>query len=154
MFNGTRAPRQGPLSSSRRERSTRRGGGRGGRSGGRPGRGVLERASAAVQAGGSRLRCLLGGGRGGGGRPAGSARPQRGGGRRRGRKAGEQTHRAPLAASSPARRQPGEDFQKGFRAIPWWFSGKESTCQCRRHGFDPWPGRFPCAAGTAKSPNY
>ena len=22
--------------------------------------------------------------------------------------------------------------------LPWWFSGKESTCQCRRHGFDPW----------------
>ena len=53
----------------------------------------------------------------------GSARPQRGGGRRRGRKAGEQTHRAPLAASSPARWQPGEDFQKGSRAIPWWLSG-------------------------------
>ena len=22
--------------------------------------------------------------------------------------------------------------------IPWWLSGKESTCQCRRCGFDPW----------------
>ena len=22
--------------------------------------------------------------------------------------------------------------------LPWWFSGKESACQCRRHGFDPW----------------
>ncbi|KAB0386208.1 hypothetical protein FD755_001164 [Muntiacus reevesi] len=21
--------------------------------------------------------------------------------------------------------------------LPWWLSGKESTCQCRRHGFDP-----------------
>ena len=21
---------------------------------------------------------------------------------------------------------------------PWWPSGEESTCQCRRHGFDPW----------------
>ena len=20
--------------------------------------------------------------------------------------------------------------------LPWWLSGKESTCQCRRHGFD------------------
>ena len=22
--------------------------------------------------------------------------------------------------------------------LPRWFSVKESTCQCRRHGFDPW----------------
>ena len=21
---------------------------------------------------------------------------------------------------------------------PWWCSGKESACQCRRHSFDPW----------------
>ena len=26
--------------------------------------------------------------------------------------------------------------------IPWWFSGKESTCQCRRCGFDPWVGKI------------
>ena len=24
-----------------------------------------------------------------------------------------------------------------------WCSGKESTCQCRRHRFDPWVGRIP-----------
>ena len=24
-----------------------------------------------------------------------------------------------------------------------WLSGKESTCQCRRHGFDPWVGKIP-----------
>ena len=23
-----------------------------------------------------------------------------------------------------------------------WHSGKESACQCRRHGFDPWTGRI------------
>ena len=22
--------------------------------------------------------------------------------------------------------------------LPRWLSGKESTCQCRRHEFDPW----------------
>ena len=27
--------------------------------------------------------------------------------------------------------------------IPRGLSGKESTCQCRRHGFDPWVGKFP-----------
>ena len=30
--------------------------------------------------------------------------------------------------------------------LPWWLSGKESTCQRRRprrHGFDPWVGKIP-----------
>ena len=31
------------------------------------------------------------------------------------------------------------------RGLPWWLSGKESSCQCRRHRFDPWLGRIPCA---------
>ena len=26
--------------------------------------------------------------------------------------------------------------------LPWWLSGKESTCQCRKCGFDPGSGRF------------
>ena len=29
--------------------------------------------------------------------------------------------------------------------LPWWLSGKEFTCQCRRHGFDPWSGKIPHA---------
>ena len=24
------------------------------------------------------------------------------------------------------------------RGLPWWLSGKESVCQCRRHEFHPW----------------
>ena len=27
--------------------------------------------------------------------------------------------------------------------FPWWLSGKESACQCRRRGFDPWAGKIP-----------
>ena len=27
--------------------------------------------------------------------------------------------------------------------LPRWVSGKESACQCRRCGFDPWVGRIP-----------
>ena len=27
--------------------------------------------------------------------------------------------------------------------FPRWFSGKESTCQCRRHEFNPWVGKIP-----------
>ena len=25
----------------------------------------------------------------------------------------------------------------------WWLCGKESTCQCKRHRFDPWVGKIP-----------
>ena len=31
--------------------------------------------------------------------------------------------------------------------LPWWLSGKESTCQCRRRGLDPRSGQIPPAAG-------
>ena len=24
-----------------------------------------------------------------------------------------------------------------YSVLPWWLGGKKSTCQCRRHGFDP-----------------
>ena len=27
--------------------------------------------------------------------------------------------------------------------LPQWISGKESTCQRRRHRFDPWVGKIP-----------
>ena len=27
--------------------------------------------------------------------------------------------------------------------LPWWFSGKESACQCKRYGFNPWVGKNP-----------
>ena len=30
--------------------------------------------------------------------------------------------------------------------LPWWLSGKESFCQCRRHWFEPWSGKIPHAA--------
>ena len=29
--------------------------------------------------------------------------------------------------------------------LPWWLSGVESTCQCRRHQYDPWAERIPHA---------
>ena len=32
---------------------------------------------------------------------------------------------------------------KYLMGLPWWLSGKESTCQCRRCGFDPWVGKIP-----------
>ena len=27
-------------------------------------------------------------------------------------------------------------------SLPRWLSGKESTCQCRKHGFDSWVGKI------------
>jgi len=38
---------------------------------------------------------------------------------------------------------PGKNAGVGF---PWWLSGKESACQCRRHRFDPRSGKIPYAA--------
>ena len=38
-------------------------------------------------------------------------------------------------------------LQKGWcvflSGLPWWLSGKESACQCRRHEFNPWVGKIP-----------
>ena len=33
-----------------------------------------------------------------------------------------------------------------FIGLPWWLSGKESTCPHRRHRFNPWAGKIPRAA--------
>ena len=27
--------------------------------------------------------------------------------------------------------------------FPWWLSGKEPSCQCRRYGFSPWVWKIP-----------
>ena len=32
---------------------------------------------------------------------------------------------------------------KWTAGLPWWLSGKGFTCQCRRHGFDPWSRKIP-----------
>ena len=34
-------------------------------------------------------------------------------------------------------------IEKGSLGLPWWLSGEESTYQCRRYGFDPWPRKLP-----------
>ena len=34
-------------------------------------------------------------------------------------------------------------LQNTVQGLSWWLSGKESACQCRRHGFHPWSGRIP-----------
>ena len=34
------------------------------------------------------------------------------------------------------------EFSLNTRGLPWWFSGKDSACPCRRRGFDPWVGKI------------
>ena len=36
-------------------------------------------------------------------------------------------------------------LQESKVCLPWWFNGKESACQCRRHRFHPWSGKIPHA---------
>ena len=33
------------------------------------------------------------------------------------------------------------------RGLPWWLSGTESACQCRRQWLGPWSGKIPRALG-------
>ena len=37
--------------------------------------------------------------------------------------------------------------------LPWWLSGKESTCSCGRHGF-PWVGKIPCRRKSQPTPVF
>ena len=41
-------------------------------------------------------------------------------------------------------------FKKFILGLPWWLSGKEFTCQCKRHWLNPWSGKIPQASGAAK----
>ena len=60
------------------------------------------------------------------------------------------THSSILAWEGPWTEEPGVlqsiRLQESDTGLPWWPSGKEPTCQCRRHGFDPWSGTVPHAA--------
>ena len=38
-------------------------------------------------------------------------------------------------------------FHKFTAGLPWWLSGRETTCQRRRHGFDPWSRKTPHTVG-------
>ena len=37
------------------------------------------------------------------------------------------------------------EFKLTQRGPPWWLSGKEIACQCRRLGVNPWSGKIPHA---------
>ena len=44
----------------------------------------------------------------------------------------------------PAKKKTGKlDMRAPAVGLPWWISGNESTCQCRRPRFDPWVRKIP-----------
>ena len=45
-----------------------------------------------------------------------------------------------------AKKYRSSEARKRFRGLPQWLSGKEYTCQCRRHVFDSWSRKIPHAA--------
>ena len=47
------------------------------------------------------------------------------------------------AETQERRSRLGLSLYKYLLGPPSWLSGKESTCQCRRHRFDPWVGKIP-----------
>ena len=38
-------------------------------------------------------------------------------------------------------------IRKRTGGLPWWLSGKQFACQCRKHGFNPWSGKIPHISG-------
>ena len=40
------------------------------------------------------------------------------------------------------------------RGLPWWLSGEQPNCQCRRHVFDPWVGKIPWRRKWQPSPAF
>ena len=51
----------------------------------------------------------------------------------------------PLARAEKHSYHPLQQAHWGVWGLPWWLSSKESTCQCRRHGSDPWSRKIPHA---------
>ena len=43
---------------------------------------------------------------------------------------------------------------KSYPGLPWWLSGKESSCQFRRCWFSPWARKMPCRRKWQPSPVF
>ena len=48
------------------------------------------------------------------------------------------TSNYPTGLMAKKKNQTQKTEYKQEKWVSWWFSGEESTCQCRKHGFDPW----------------
>ena len=51
----------------------------------------------------------------------------------------------PSSTSSACRKQRPPLLCRPTGGLPWWLTGKESACQCWRHGLGLWAGRIPQA---------
>ena len=61
-----------------------------------------------------------------------------------GRVPDEDSNGDPILPASVITKQWGFEHQESrIRGFPWWLSGNDPTCQCRRHGFDPWVRKTP-----------
>ena len=47
------------------------------------------------------------------------------------------------ATGAEERKGPDKRYDNNRRGLPWWYSGWESTRQCRGHRFDSWSGKIP-----------
>ena len=56
--------------------------------------------------------------------------------------------------SLPFTYKPPKVSSGGRGRLPWWLSGKESTCQCRRRGFNPWVRKFPWRRKWQPTPTF
>ena len=52
----------------------------------------------------------------------------------------------PVLTTDSIHPHPAKNQKPAKFGFPWWYSGKESTCQCRGHRFDPCSGRIPRAS--------
>ena len=57
----------------------------------------------------------------------------------------DSAHTQGLSGQNVCGREADGDSQKIQSGFPWWLSGKESACQCRRPGFHLWSERIPHA---------
>ena len=39
---------------------------------------------------------------------------------------------------------------KSSLGLPWWLSGEESACHCRKHRIDPWSRKIPTCGSATK----
>ena len=48
-----------------------------------------------------------------------------------------------LPSNTKAQETGGKITHLSFNWLPWWLTGKESACQCKRLGFHPWVRKIP-----------
>ena len=54
-------------------------------------------------------------------------------------------HRLVVCAGMSLKYLSGVAMKSDSQGLPWWLSGWRSTCQCRRHRFNPWSRKIPHA---------